>query len=83
MSDVVSFKGAPFGQKEVNSICVDVLQDLLRRAEAGELVGIALGALHYNSETSWHVAGHVGGYAMIGALEMAKADLIDVNRGDV
>lgn len=79
--NVVSLNGRPTGKREVSQVCVDVLRDLLERAEAGELVGIGLAGLHENGEASYHVAGHVGGFAMHGALDMVRAELVDINRG--
>lgn len=82
MSDnVVSLNGKPSGNREVSQVCVDTLRDLLERAEAGELVGVGLAARYENGEASYHVAGHVGGFSMSGALDMVRAELVDINRG--
>lgn len=79
--NIVSLNGKPSGEREAVQICVDTLRDLLQRAVSGELVGIGLAGLHDNGEASYHVAGRVGGFAMHGALDMVRAELVDINRG--
>lgn len=78
---IVSLHGKPTGQREVSKVCVDALRDLLERAQAGEVVGVGLAALHCDGEASYHLCGRVGGYSMQGAVEMVRADLVDINRG--
>ena len=56
--------------------CVDALRDLLERAEAGEVVGIAIAAINERHHASYSVGGMIGGYGLLGALEMAKAEVI-------
>lgn len=79
--NVVSLNGKPTGKREVSQVCVDTLRDLLERAEAGELVAIGLAGLHENGAASYHVVGRIRGYAMHGALDMVRAELVDINRG--
>jgi hypothetical protein len=55
--------------------CVDCLRDLLEQAEAGELIGFAYGAITRNGNGQNGIGGMIGGYAMLGALELAKAEL--------
>lgn len=55
--------------------CVDCLRDLLEQAEAGELIGFAYGAIARNGNGQNGIGGMIGGYAMLGALELAKAEL--------
>lgn len=55
--------------------CVDCLRDLLEQAEAGELIGFAYGAITRNGIGQNGIGGLIGGYAMLGALELAKAEL--------
>lgn len=80
VSNVASLFGGPTGQAEPNETCIAALRDLLARAEAGEIIGIAMASLEKDGKSGFVVAGHVGGYSMIGALEMARAELIEVAR---
>ena len=73
---------APTGEPHVSEVCVDVLRDLLQRAEAGEVTGVGLAALHCNGDASYHVAGHIGGFSMLGALDMVRAELVEINKVD-
>lgn len=81
MSEVVSLTGGLTHQREVVPGCVSVLEDLLERARAGEIVGVAVAGLRYDATAAYRVGGRVGGYGMIGALEMIRADLVEINRG--
>jgi hypothetical protein len=56
--------------------CVSALKDLLQRAEAGEVVGIAAAAVSGTGNALYVVGGVVGAYGMLGALDMAKAELV-------
>lgn len=80
MSEVVSLTGGLTHQREVVPNCVSVLEDLLERARAGEIVGVAVAGLYYDATAAYWVGGRVGGYGMIGALEMIRADLVEINR---
>jgi len=68
------FGGVPEPGEPVAS-CVDCLRDLLEQAEAGELIGFAYGAITRNGNGQNGIGGMIGGYAMLGALELAKAEL--------
>lgn len=81
--NVVGIHGMPTGQPDISDACVDTLRDLLQRAEAGDIIGIGISALHCDGCASFWVSGRAGGYSMIGALEMVKAQLVDINRGDL
>jgi hypothetical protein len=58
--------------------CVEGLRNLLEQAEAGELVGFAYGAMTRNGNGQNGIGGMIGGYAMLGALELVKVDLINI-----
>lgn len=79
--NVIGLNGAPRGQREVSAPCVNVLRDLLERAEAGEVIGVGISALHHDGDASYYVCGRVGGFSMVGALDMVRADLVEINRG--
>jgi len=67
--------------KQVYPGLVEHLEALLEEAKRGELVGIGVAALDYNNYASYSLEGSVGGYGMMGALDMVKSHLIDMNRG--
>lgn len=78
---VVGLRGALVPERKVNETCVELLEELLAQALSGEIVGVAAVSLHFNSGTSWSVAGTVGGYGMVGACERVKLELMDVADG--
>lgn len=78
--NVSSLFGGPTGQPEPNENCIATLREWLEMAEAGEVVGIAIAGLCHDRTSRYAVSGISGGYGMVGALEIAKADLIDINR---
>ena len=82
MTNVVAISGGPIGTPEPNELCVTTLEDWLERARSGEIVGVSLAALHHDGLSSWAVGGKIGGHAMIGALEMARSELVKVNSDD-
>jgi hypothetical protein len=62
--------------------CVDALRDLLERAEAGEVIGITIAAINDRHHASYSIGGMVGGYGLLGAIEMAKGELVQIMQGD-
>lgn len=83
MSDkVVALNGAFNGEKEVRQGCVDTVHEVLDRAESGDVIGAMIVSLHHDGTCSWHYGGSVGGFAMIGAIEMARHDLAKLVAGE-
>jgi len=77
---VVSLHGGPTGERERSEACVATLRRYLEMAEAGEISGVALVGLYHDGAACWHLGGRVGGYSMLGALEMVRSDLVEVNK---
>jgi hypothetical protein len=77
---VVSLWGGPTGAPSVNDQCVAVLSMSLQDAEAGEVVACVVIRLHHDGLASRMTGGILGGYSILGALELAKAELVDVIR---
>lgn len=73
---VESLFGGPTGERERSEYAVEVLTDLLERAKSGEVVGVAVASLYYDGAAAYDIAGKVGGYSMMGALDVAKAHLL-------
>jgi hypothetical protein len=79
---VTSLYGDQISTGEPVQSCVNTLRKVFEQAEAGEVVGVALVCLYRDGAGGYHVAGRVGGYSMLGAMEAARADLLDVVRGE-
>ena len=82
MAEIRYLHGADIHQKVANPNTVSFLEGLLERARSGEIIGVAVAVLHDDFTASSAVVGGVGGYSMLGALEMIRHDLVEVNRGD-
>lgn len=78
---VTSLFGGPVGLPEPNDACISTLRKFLEMAEDGEVLGVAIVALDKDACARWAVSGKVGGYSILGALDTAKAELMDINRG--
>ncbi len=72
MSEVKSLFGGPCYVKQPDTAVVDMARDLLARAEAGEVVGLAYAMLYYDNTAGFAMAGLTQGYSLVGALEDAK-----------
>jgi hypothetical protein len=70
--NVVSLTGDPVpgADLEPNAGAIALLEDLLERARAGEVIGVGAVTLHSDRLTSWHLSGRCGGYGMVGAASM-------------
>lgn len=80
MSEVVSLWGQPTGERNPNPALIDSLEKALERAKAGEIVGAAYAFCYHDGYAGYELAGLVGGYSMLGAIETAKAGLMEINR---
>lgn len=74
---VVSIKGdvLPDGRQPVQPV-VDALEELLRRARAGELVGMVYAFQYHDAATGANCVGRLS-YAMVGRLEEEKRQVLD------
>jgi hypothetical protein len=82
MAEIRSLYGADIHQKQANPDTVAFLEALLEKARSGEIIGVAASILHDDFTASCAVVGGVGSYSMLGALEMARQDLVEINRSD-
>lgn len=80
--NVTSIYGGATGQREPNENAISALEELLEMARAGEIVGIAVAGLYHDGCGMYRLAGRVGGYSMLGALDVAKVGLIQIVRGE-
>lgn len=74
--NVKSLFGGPIGVFEVNEMAIRVLTEALEKAKSGEIVGVSMAMLHHDGRSSWQSGGLIGCHSVLGALEMAKADII-------
>lgn len=80
MTQVVSIFGGPTGEPRPSEACIQCLERLLEMAKAGEITGVAAASVHHDGTASFDVSGFVGGYSLMGALEMARSSLVEINR---
>jgi hypothetical protein len=73
--NVAPLFGGPRHVREVNEIAVAALEEALEAARSGEVVGVVIARLHHDNLSSYQIAGKIGGYGIIGALEVVKAEL--------
>ena len=59
---------------------VKAVSRILEQAQSGEVVGVAVAMIHADDTTSYTFRGDTG-RALIGALDLVKADLVDLARG--
>lgn len=66
-------------QPEVVETVVEILEQMLELARSGQMNGLAMASVDYRGLCNYAIAGRVGGYALLGAMEMVKAELISNN----
>lgn len=69
---VISLSGRPVGIPERSEAVLEILREVLERAEAGEVVGVAVVMLHSDGLSSYQFGGRVGGYGMLGAMAVCQ-----------
>lgn len=80
MTNVTSIFGEPVADGKANEACVEELERLLECAKRGEVIGFAGTYMMQDYTSNYLIAGLAGGFGMLGAVEMIKAELIDINR---
>ncbi|RJL08419.1 hypothetical protein [Paracoccus siganidrum] len=80
--NVTAIFGGPTCQPEPSETCIQQLEYWLEMARSGEVVGVAIGGICADGLSRYGIGGRVGGYSMLGALEMARTELVEVIRGD-
>ena len=77
MGNVTALHGGEVNTFTPNEGCTKALREMLEKAEAGEITGIVCARLHGDNLGSYTIAGMIGPYSLLGALDMAKSELID------
>lgn len=81
-SQVVPLRGGLTGEKKVNPRAVEALEELLEMAWSGEIVGIAAAGMCHDGCGMYRVAGLVGGYSMLGAIDVVRSEVSDIVRAE-
>ena len=82
VAKVVSLTGEMPQPGEPSQKLIAFLKDQLERAEAGRTIGFAGAILEADREAVYYVAGHTGGFTMVGALTCALQKLTAIASGD-
>lgn len=77
MDNVASLYGGDVNTFTPNESCIKALREMLEMAEAGEITGIVCARLHGDNLGSYTIAGMIGPYSLLGALDMVKSELQD------
>lgn len=77
---VTAIHGASIPSNEPNPKVIAELEGILEKARSGEITGIAAVSMHADQCVSYVIVGRAGSFSMVGALEQAKADLVEVTR---
>lgn len=75
MGEVKALHGGEVILPTPNESCVAELRRMLEQAEAGEIVGIVCARLHGDKLGSFTIAGMIGPYSLLGAVDMAHHEL--------
>ena len=63
-----------------NENTVAVLEELLEKAKSGEIVGVCAAILYHDKLAGYRIGGFIGGYAMLGALNVMHQECIEIVR---
>ena len=72
---VVALHGGEVNTFTPNEGCIRALREMLEMAEAGEITGIVCARLHGDNLGSYTIAGMIGPYSLLGAVDMAHSEL--------
>lgn len=79
---IVSLFGDTVAQKSPNQACIDMLESYLELARSGETIGAVVVALQHDASANWSCCGMIGGYSLLGAMDVAHSHLRDMIRMD-
>jgi len=78
VGEVRALHGGEVNTPTPNEGCIKAARELLEQAEAGEVTGFVAAKLHGDNLGSYSIAGMAGPYSLLGAVDMAKAELQDL-----
>lgn len=76
MKNVVNLFGDEPVPPEPNQSAIRMLSAVLAQAERGEVIGVVISSLHSDRSASYGIAGMIGPYSLVGAMEIAKDEVI-------
>lgn len=83
MSDkVTAIFGGPTYEREPHPDAIRAAEELLEAVKSGEIIGFGVAKLGFDGLASYELAGTIGSYSMIGAVEVIKSILIEVQFSD-
>ena len=80
---VTALNGGDVNAPVPNEGCIRNLRELLERAEAGEITGIACACLHSDNLGSYTIAGMAGPYSLLGTVDMMQSELRDIMKDEM
>lgn len=81
MANVSSLHGGAVITATPNQPCIDELERILEAAKSGDIIGFVMASVNGNKTTSYTIAGIAGGFPLVGAIEMAKQEIVSINKG--
>ena len=75
---VTSLRGGAIVVPEPNQQFIELLEETLVMARAGEVVGGAMALLHGDGCASYTAGGTLGGYSIIGAVQVLNRHLVTI-----
>lgn len=80
MGEVRTLREAETPEPDANVI--EALENWLQMALEGRITGVVVAGLQPDGLGRYSIAGCVGGYGLLGAVEMARSDIIEFIRED-
>lgn len=81
---VVAINGeASYADRAINANCVAALEELLEMAKSGEICGIAASYQYHDNLGGYRLAGFVGSFSVLGAVNVMQDQLINDHRGEL
>lgn len=70
------------GEREPNPVCIELLERWLEMAKSGEMIGVVVSGRSFDGCARYGFGGNIGGYSLLGAMEMARADVVAFMRDE-
>jgi len=77
---VISLYGQLTGERKVVESAVGAIADWSAKVQSGEAVAVVVVGIYHDGLAGYTVAGKLGGYSVLGAMEMARQYIIDINK---
>ena len=81
--NVTAIRGGPIYQRSrPNPHVITMLEDLLERARAGNVIGLVAVDVDEAGLACWHKAGKTGGFSLLGGVAALQSYLSDAANGE-